>query len=173
MLNTESHSNASTICLSCGLCCDGSLIGFVQLEKDELASVKQVMEIEEEGGTGFFLQPCKMYCHGCTIYADRPKNCEKFNCGLLKSVQEDELSFRAALDIIEEVKQQKQQIESTLTKRSDQLESQSFYFKIVELKQALKKKKKARTLTPSDLELIRRIAILDVLLSNKFGLTLD
>jgi len=156
--------------LSCGLCCDGTLIGFVQLEQDELPAVREVMTIEEENGIGFFLQPCQKYCNGCTIYADRPSNCDKFNCGLLKSVQQEGPAFDEALKTIDEVKQKKRDIEKLVAALPFQLQSKSFYFQMVELKSSLEKKKIASTLSTSELSLLAAVADLNALLSRRFDL---
>jgi Fe-S-cluster containining protein len=162
--------DSSNICLSCGLCCDGTLIGFVQVEQDELPAVREVMTIEEENGIGFFLQPCQKYCNGCTIYADRPSNCDKFNCGLLKSVQQEDLAFDEALKTIDEVKQKKRDIEKLVAALPFQLQSKSFYFQMVELKSSLEKKKIASTLSTSELSLLAAVADLNALLSRRFDL---
>ena len=55
-------NDSLNICLSCGLCCDGTLIGYVKLGSKELPALRELLNIEEEGGKGFFLQPCKSYC---------------------------------------------------------------------------------------------------------------
>ena len=55
------------------LCCNGTTIGFIQLEEQEILRVREILEIEEEQGNGFVLQPCKkLACNGCTIYDQRP-----------------------------------------------------------------------------------------------------
>jgi len=40
-------SDSSSICLSCLLCCDGTLIGFVQLEQEEIPPLKALLDIEK------------------------------------------------------------------------------------------------------------------------------
>jgi len=142
----------------------------VQVEQDELPAVREVMTIEEENGIGFFLQPCQKYCNGCTIYADRPSNCDKFNCGLLKSVQQEDLAFDEALKTIDEVKQKKRDIEKLVAALPFQLQSKSFYFQMVELKSSLEKKKIASTLSTSELSLLAAVADLNALLSRRFDL---
>tara|TARA_B110000908_G_C10021126_1_gene342965 strand:+ start:140 stop:451 length:312 start_codon:yes stop_codon:yes gene_type:complete len=97
----------ANICLSCGLCCDGSLVVFVELDREEVPKLKELMDLDDVDGNGFFLQPCKKYCDGCTIYRDRPKNCDKFNCGLLKSVENKEIEFDYAVERVQEVKKEK------------------------------------------------------------------
>ena len=130
-------SDSTNICLSCGLCCDGSLIGHVQLGKDEISDTRITMEIEEENGNGFFLQPCQKYCDGCTVYSKRPQQCRSFDCGLLKSVKQLDVEFDTALEIINIVKQKKSTIEKKLVTLPEEFRSKSFYFKMVELKKIL------------------------------------
>jgi uncharacterized protein len=179
-INLEHKNNSQNICLSCGLCCDGSLIGFVQLEPEEIPVLREILELEEEDGKGFFLQPCSKFCDACTIYSQRPKSCDNFNCGLLKSVEQKELAFDAALEIIEEVKEKKLVIEKKLAILPFQLQSKSFYFKMVELKKKLVKKptiatknKAENTLSQTQLALITDLKQLDSLLLERFGVTLD
>jgi Fe-S-cluster containining protein len=165
-------NDASNICLSCGFCCDGTVIGFVKLDREELPAIRKLMDIEEEHGNGFFLQPCNNFCDGCNIYSKRPKQCASFKCGLLKSVEQKELEFNSAIEIIDEVKQKKISIEKKLATKQFELKSQSFYFKMVELKKLLQKNKSVSSLTQNHLELISDLEQLDSLLSNKFDVSL-
>lgn len=160
------------ICLACGICCDGTLIGHVQLEPQELASVKNFKEIEEEDGKGFFLQPCKNYCDGCNIYSNRPKQCAKFECGLLKSVEQKSLDFDMAVEIVNIVKQKKNDIEQKIDSLQIELLSPSFYFKMMELKNILLKKEIEADLTPRHLELIQELEQLNDLIDQNFDVTL-
>jgi Fe-S-cluster containining protein len=164
-------SNLLNICLPCGACCDGTLVGFVELDSEEVPRLKEIMEIESDEDKGFFLQPCKKYCDGCTVYSKRPKQCGLFECGLLKSVEQKELDYNDAIDIITKVKQKRSVIEKQIAQLDFKLKSQSFHFKMTELKNKLKKKKEAY-LTQNQLELISDMEQLDRLLSNKFGVTL-
>ncbi|MBD1397412.1 hypothetical protein H9Q13_09565 [Pontibacter sp. JH31] len=163
--------DSTNICLSCGICCDGTLIGFVQLSHEELPAIKELMEIEEASSDGVFLQPCKKYCDGCTIYLDRPKQCASYDCKLLKSFQQKELDFTAAVEIIDEAKQRKIAIEDQLASLQIKLQSQSFYFKMTELKRLYHKNEHELLSTPAFKNLITDIKQLDNLLSTKFGVT--
>lgn len=165
-------SDSLNICLSCGLCCDGTLIGHVQLSSEELPTLRGLMDIEDENNNGFFLQPCKKYCDGCSIYSQRPKQCASFNCGLLKSHEQKELSSDSALEIISRVKQKKIAIEKNLVALNIELKSQSFYFKMVELKKLLQQTNSESSLTQNHLELISELEQLDTLMSNKFDVSL-
>ena len=165
-------NDSLNICLSCGLCCDGTLIGYVKLGSEELPALRELLNIEEEGGKGFFLQPCKSYCDGCTIYSKRPKQCDNFKCGLLKSVEQKELSFDTALERINAVSQKKMAIEKKIAKLPFELESNSFYFKMTELKTLLYKKKAESPVTQNQLELIPDLEQLNSLISKNFGVSL-
>jgi Fe-S-cluster containining protein len=165
-------NDSTNLCLSCGLCCDGTLIGFVRLDHDEMPALKKIMEIEDEGGEGFFLHPCDKYCDGCTIYSERPKQCASFNCGLLKSVEQKELEFDTALDTIALVKEKKIALEKGLSLLKLDLKSESFYFKMVELKNLVKKNKLDSSLSQNHLNLITNLNQFESILSKNFDLSL-
>lgn len=165
-------NDSLNICLSCGFCCDGTMIGFVHLSHEELPVLRELMDIEETNGKGFFLQPCSNYCDGCNIYSKRPKQCTIFKCKLLKSLEQKELDFDSAIEVINVVKQKKIAIEKKLAILQFELQSQSFYFKIVELKKLLQKNKSESSLTQNHLELLSDLKQLDSLLTKKFGLSL-
>ncbi len=172
-MNSEKMSISSSLCLACGLCCDGTLIGFVQVSYEEKSAVKKIMEIEEEQGNGFFLQPCKKYCNGCTVYEDRPEQCGLFKCGLLNAVEQKELAFNSALDLIEEVKQKKQVIEAGIAHLQIDLQSPSFYFRMVELKKVLMKNSLNFTNSADHISLLASLIELDSLLIEKFDVSLN
>ena len=165
-------SDSGNICLSCGLCCDGTLIGFVQLEKEEVSRVTKFMDVDVTHCNGIFLQPCDKYCDGCTIYANRPNQCASFNCDLLKSIEQKELAFNSAIEIVQEVKQLRAMIEDKLANLRIELKSESFYFKMIELKNWLQKANPTDSLTQSHQELISDLKQLDTLMSKRFGVSL-
>ena len=165
-------SDPLNICLSCGLCCDGTLIGFVQLGSEELPALREIMDIEEANGEGFFIQPCNKYSDGCSIYSQRAKQCIKFECGLLKSFDQKELNFDSAIKVIDEVNQRKTAIEKKVATQPFQLKSPSFYFRMTELNILLKKIKSESTLSQSQLELVSDLKQLDSLVLKYFGILL-
>lgn len=75
-------SAASALCLSCGLCCDGSLFWAVELEPDD--------RVPGGAAPGARLaQPCAFHSDGvCGVYATRPAQCRAFVCNVLRAVQE-------------------------------------------------------------------------------------
>ncbi|MBC5994112.1 YkgJ family cysteine cluster protein [Pontibacter cellulosilyticus] len=163
--------DSTNICLACGLCCTGTLIGFVQLNSEELPAVRELMDIEEATSDGVIIQPCNSYCDGCTIYSDRPKQCASYDCELLKSFDRKELDYTSAVSIVDVVKQKKSAIEEKLALLQIPLQSQSFYFKMSELKNLYLKNEHELSSTPDFEDLIADIKQLDSLLSEKFGVT--
>lgn len=164
-------NDSLNICLSCGICCDGTLIGFVQLDPEEVPVVKEFMDIEDEKGNGFFLQPCNKFCDACTVYSKRPRQCASFECGLLKSVEQKELEFDSAVEMVKVVKQKKVAIEEKLAVINIDLQSQSFYFKMVELNRLLQKKMAELSITQSQQELLLDIEELDNLVMKNFDVS--
>jgi uncharacterized protein len=94
-----------SLCLSCGLCCDGTLFSQVLLNPsdDILAFTAKGLQISVEGGTRALKQPCSAHkgC-ACTVYADRPSTCRAYQCVLLKRIGRNEISHDAALGVIRE-----------------------------------------------------------------------
>ena len=165
-------SESTNICLACGLCCDGTLIGFVQLDKEELSPVKQLMDIEQTGENGMFFLPCnELGCNGCSIYSQRPKACRNFECGVLKSVEKNELSFDKATGVIDLVKQKKAAIEKHVATLKIELQSKSFHFKMLELKKLLRKDKSELSLSKNHQELKLELEELEKLLTKSFGVS--
>jgi Fe-S-cluster containining protein len=163
-------SDPTNICLSCGLCCDGTLIGFVQLESEELSPVSKLMEIEQTGENGMFFLPCnELGCNGCNIYSQRPKACRNFECGVLKSVEKNELTFDKATEVIDVVKKKKIAIEKQVATLQIELQSKSFHFKMLELKKLFRKDKSELFLSESHQELKLKLSELEKFLSKSFG----
>ena len=164
-------NDATKVCLACGLCCDGTVIGFVQVAREELPELRELLDVENANGEGFFLQPCKKFCDGCTIYPNRPKQCAKYECGLLESLEQKEIDLDTALETVHVVKQKKVAIEKKLALLQLKLHSHSFYFKMVELKKLFQTNNSQSTLTQNHLDLLTDLNQLESLLSKRFGVS--
>lgn len=171
VINPENVNDATRVCLACGLCCDGTVIGFVQVGREELPALRELLDVENANGEGFFLQPCKKFCDGCTIYPDRPKQCAKYECGLLMSLEQKEIDFDTAIETVHVVKQKKIAIEKKLALLQLELQSQSFYFKMVELKKLFQNSQSQSTLTQNHLDLMTDLNQLESLLSKRFDVS--
>jgi Fe-S-cluster containining protein len=96
------------LCPNCGLCCDSTLFADVELRKgdDPARLVKLGLTVLQKTKTKLaFSQPCACFDGKfCKIYANRPKRCRLFECGLLKRVESSEMTADAALKKISEAK---------------------------------------------------------------------
>lgn len=86
MTDHDETAGPDSICVGCGLCCDGTIFGFVPLHDgdDEDTLVHLGLTIEPREDKVGFSQPCAASCGGaCSIYDDRPKVCRGYRCALL------------------------------------------------------------------------------------------
>ena len=91
------------LCPNCGLCCNGVLFADVELRTgDDVQRLAELgLSLEKKDRHQAFAQPCACFDGAlCRIYADRPKRCQTFECGLLKRVQVGELGAGTALKTI-------------------------------------------------------------------------
>jgi uncharacterized protein len=106
------------LCPNCGLCCDSTLFADVELRAgDDVKRLKKLgLTIEKKTQTKLaFAQPCACFDGKlCGIYADRPKRCRAFECGLLKRVEAEELTAGAALKKISEAKKLAEKVRGLL-----------------------------------------------------------
>ncbi|HEY1717569.1 MAG TPA: YkgJ family cysteine cluster protein [Verrucomicrobiae bacterium] len=106
------------LCPNCGLCCDSTLFRDAELQKgddpERLAGLG--LSLEKKGrGKLAFAQPCACFDGKfCGIYADRPKRCRTFECGLLKRVQSGKLDAGAALKAIARTRSQAEKVRGLL-----------------------------------------------------------
>jgi len=89
------------LCPNCGLCCDSTLFADVELRKGDDPKRLQALGLDVQLKTKTrlaFPQPCNCFDGKfCKIYAERPKRCRLFECGLLKRVESGEMTAAAAL----------------------------------------------------------------------------
>jgi Fe-S-cluster containining protein len=89
------------LCPDCGLCCDSTLFADVELrasDKPARLSRLGLTLLKKTRITTAFAQPCACFDGKlCRIYAERPKRCGLFECGLLKKVEAGEMTPAAAL----------------------------------------------------------------------------
>ena len=113
MAINKSSDPVSQLCPNCGLCCNGVLFADVELRaSDDPGRLAELgLSLGMKGSKLAFAQPCTCFDGKlCTIYADRPKRCRTFECGLLKRVQADELDADAALKTIALAKRQAEKV---------------------------------------------------------------
>ena len=106
------------LCPNCGLCCDSTLFADVELRAGD-----QVEHLQGSGLELFpktksrlaFAQPCACFDGKfCGIYAERPKRCRLFECGLLQQVEAGKLTAGGALKKISSAKKQANHVRKLL-----------------------------------------------------------
>jgi Fe-S-cluster containining protein len=84
-------SLTDTLCTRCGLCCDGSLFGDVELASRAEATRLELLGLDvedDDSAGGLLLQPCAaLRGTRCGVYQHRPGCCRTFECRLLKDVR--------------------------------------------------------------------------------------
>ena len=108
----------SQLCPNCGLCCNGVLFADVELragdDAKQLKTLGLTLKIKGRAKLAF-AQPCACFDGKfCSIYADRPKRCRTFECGLLKRVQDGRLATDSALGKIAQTKSQVEKVRGLL-----------------------------------------------------------
>jgi uncharacterized protein len=87
----------NSICMQCGMCCDGTLFKHAKIVEDEQAIAKLGLTItKDEAHHPVFLQPCPCFKTCCTVYENRPKVCIGFFCPPLLKARRGLMSFEQA-----------------------------------------------------------------------------
>jgi Fe-S-cluster containining protein len=97
-------SSLSTLCLHCGLCCDGTLFTHVPLRATEAGPLKALgLPVKaREDGTPILPQRCAaLDGKRCTAYAERPEGCRRYHCHLFSALSEGEVSLEEALAVVD------------------------------------------------------------------------
>jgi Fe-S-cluster containining protein len=102
------EADLSALCQACGLCCDGSLFGRVDLEPAEVDRARRRrLRVIASGKS--FEQPCSALAEApegpggrrsCTFYEERPLSCRRFVCRLHEELRRETESFEGALAVV-------------------------------------------------------------------------
>jgi len=116
--------DANSLCLECGLCCNGVIFADVQLRRGDNAARLRTLGLtfakKSKAGVEKFRQPCTTFAGcKCNIYPERPKYCREFECLLLKSVKAGEVEINGAQKIIRSALRQAQMIKKLLRQLGD------------------------------------------------------
>lgn len=100
-------SDASALCVGCGMCCNGVLFTNARAEPDEVPRIRALgMEVEQVRGDRLqFRLPCPHHDDGhCGIYGERFLKCRTFRCALLKRLDSGEASLGEAQATVAQAK---------------------------------------------------------------------
>ncbi len=105
--------SSQSLCLKCGLCCDGTFLSGVPVKPDDkVAPLKAVgINIVSDNDLTVLKLPCAAHKNcTCTVYANRPQVCRTYKCKLLKMFERGDISQQSALEIINKVKSLKNEM---------------------------------------------------------------
>jgi uncharacterized protein len=106
-------SSSQSLCLTCGLCCDGTLFYGVLLKSDDdVTPLKAAgINIVSDNASTLLQLPCAAHKNcTCTVYENRPQGCRTYKCELLKRFERDDISQQSALEIINKIKSLKNEM---------------------------------------------------------------
>ncbi|HEY6506431.1 MAG TPA: YkgJ family cysteine cluster protein [Vicinamibacterales bacterium] len=107
-----------SLCIRCGLCCDGTLFGDVELtgRREAMRLESLGLDVDENDTDAQLLSlPCAaLRTTRCSIYAHRPQCCRTFECRLLQQAQRGTVSVDDAMARIAEARAQVQTVKALL-----------------------------------------------------------
>ena len=107
-----------TLCTRCGLCCDGTLFGDVELTGPTEATRLEALGLDvdaDDADVELLALPCRgLRGTRCSVYAHRPQCCRTFECRLLQDAERGAVTVGDALTKIAEAKAQVQHVTTLL-----------------------------------------------------------
>ena len=99
---SKTAPDLSAICVSCGLCCNGTLYHVAPLTRAEYDNLIAVLDLElDSKGQAFLQLPCAaLEGTACTRYETRMNICRDYHCGVLEKVADGTLDQEAAVAIV-------------------------------------------------------------------------
>jgi uncharacterized protein len=95
-----------SVCLSCGLCCDGSLFNRVPLGPTEQVPESKLAVVTNALGGRHVPQRCAaLQGTVCQVYEARPLACRCYECLLFGALREGEVSLPEALQVVSRAQQ--------------------------------------------------------------------
>jgi Fe-S-cluster containining protein len=106
------------LCTRCGLCCDGTFFGDVELhgraESTRLLALGLPVD-DGDGDADVLPLPCAaLRGTRCSVYAHRPSTCRQFECGLLQRVRRGEVAVARAVARIVSARAQADEVRALL-----------------------------------------------------------
>jgi uncharacterized protein len=110
---SESKDEISELCVSCGMCCDGTLFGGANLldEADRKIAADLGMVTFELKEKPHFKLPCHLFSSCCTIYGqERPHVCGAFFCYPIKKMTRGEQTMDETRQQVESLRDHKNKL---------------------------------------------------------------
>jgi Fe-S-cluster containining protein len=169
------RNGSNSLCLECGLCCNGVIFADVRLEPGDEANRLQSLGLplppdrKPQIANRKFSQPCPVFdgCR-CRIYADRPGYCREFECLLLKSVQAGRIEASAARRIVRAALQRAEKVKRPLRELGDADEQVALSIRFRRMKERFEPDIADEETTEVFSQLTLAVYDLNVLLSDAF-----
>ena len=166
-------SDTNSLCLECGLCCNGVIFADVQLRRGDNAARLRALGLafvkNSKGGIVKFRQPCAAFggCK-CNIYSERPKYCREFECLLLKGVKAGEVKIDEARRVIRSALRQAETVKRLLRRLGDEDETLALSKRVRRIQRAMESRAQEKETAHAFGELTLAAHKLNMLLSERF-----
>lgn len=159
------------ICITCGLCCDGTLFGTAGLEAGEMGNLPENIEknYKKIKDKEYFKLPCPYFRGKCTIYEQKKAIvCSSYRCQLLKDFAEKKVILHDALQIVRQAKQMRDRLMEQYCKISEKNMGINFRQLLLELGKIQKHASEKKPLSMDNEMLIASCNIFEALLIKHF-----
>lgn len=115
----------SRLCLSCGLCCNGTLFTHIAPragEVEALAGTRLHLVTRRDGRVVIGLPCPALEGRRCTMYDERPAGCREFSCATARALAEGEVDEATAHARVEEALRRLAQVEARLPRAAEEPE---------------------------------------------------
>lgn len=131
---SEPSSLASRLCLSCSLCCDGTLYGHALIDDREVEQTAAIglATFRTEAGKPAFAFPCH-YLEGkaCSRYDSwRPSICGDYFCRVQSRVASQELAEEQAFSLVQQARGLRDEVASLLPPGMQMAEAREHFRKL-------------------------------------------
>lgn len=162
----------SDLCVSCGMCCDGTYLAWAPIvEGDDISgmqSVQHPIEVSEARGRHFTLPCPALVDKCCTVYGHRPAICPTYRCDLLNSYAAGRISKTDALAAIADTLAARDQARPALYERLGVTTPKSMFTLYLDLEAAHAVAPDPGAARREDAGLLADIGILNYLLTKHF-----
>jgi len=116
----KEHVQAQNLCMTCGLCCDGTLFKTAPVDPDERLIELQAsgVQIHIENERRRLLLPCAAYENNIckAYYNEKAKICTEYQCKLLKQCFIGKITWDEATEVVHSIQLHKKKLEANLRK---------------------------------------------------------
>jgi len=131
---------ADGLCVSCSLCCNGTLFARLEISQDEADQLDGQVEVFTRDDDLRMRLPCRQLGNdgACGCYHKRPGICRSYRCQLLKRNERGAISDQDALTIVSEIHALQEKARSSARRATPELERLKSHQSAAQAMRALK-----------------------------------